>query len=444
MSKHVRWLHEQLAAWVADGVLSSEQAGQIRQRYPELRSSPPWGTIIFAGLGAVVFGLGIILLFAYNWHAIPKSGKLGVIFLSILASHGAGLRLAVRRDWQRPLGEALTLLGTMLYGAGIWLVAQIYHIEEHFPNGFLLWALGALALAWAMPSIAQGILSVVLLCVWGCSEAWGFDRPMHLAPFLILLAVGGLAWRLRSRLLLVFVLAGFNVSILATAGALQGGLVLPVCLNLAVAFVAAGKLCRRFEHFVQGAAVWEFFGWLGFLVSLYLLTFSDLQDDLLNWMTQPQHTQSPRVWVLTYAWGALAAAMLPWVPIVAESAQRGKGRSPAYFTSFEEWLLPLTALWLQLICLTELLQEHSTVAGVFNLVFLALSAAWMSRGCRQGLVQPTVLGSLLFTALAIARYFDLFENLLVRGLVFLAVGGVLFTEGILFMRARRRAREVVS
>jgi uncharacterized membrane protein len=51
-----------------------------------------------------------------------------------------------------------------------------------------------------------------------------------------------------------------------------------------------------------------------------------------------------------------------------------------------------------------------------------------------------VLGSLLFTALAIARYFDLFDSLLVRGLVFLVVGGVLFAEGILFMRARRRAR----
>ena len=41
----------------------------------------------------------------------------------------------------------------MLFGAGIWLVAQVYHIEEHFPDGFLIWGIGALALAWAMPSI---------------------------------------------------------------------------------------------------------------------------------------------------------------------------------------------------------------------------------------------------------------------------------------------------
>lgn len=44
----------------------------------------------------------------------------------------------------------------MLFGAGIWLVAQIYHIEEHYPNGFLIWGLGAMALAWALPSGGSG------------------------------------------------------------------------------------------------------------------------------------------------------------------------------------------------------------------------------------------------------------------------------------------------
>ena len=102
--------------------------------------------------------------------------------------------------------------------------------------------------------------------------------------------------------------------------------------------------------------------------------------------------------------------------------------------------MPLTATLLHLVCVTELYRDGWLAAGCFNLAFLALSAAWMGRGCRGALVQPTVLGSLMFAALAIARYFDLFESLLVRGLVFLVVGGVLFGEGILFLRARRRAR----
>jgi len=42
----------------------------------------------------------------------------------------------------------------------------------------------------------------------------------------------------------------------------------------------------------------------------------------------------------------------------------------------------------------------------------------------------------------VARYFDLFENLVVRGLIFLTVGALLFVEGALFKRARRRAEPV--
>ena len=437
MSKQVRWLREQLQVWVARGVISSGQAEQIRQIYPEPKASAPWGTIIFAGLGAIVFGLGIILLFAYNWHAIPKAGKLAVIFLSIIVAHGAGLRLFAWPDWRRPLGEALTLLGTMLYGSGIWLVAQIYHIDEHFPNGFLIWAVGALALAWAMPSVAQGILTVVLLCIWACSEAWGFDRAMHVAPFLVLLAAGGLSWRLRSVLLLVFVLAGFNITLLATVGALTGKLVVIVWLNAAAAFLAMGKLSRRRQWFAGSESVWEFFGWFGYLASLYLLTFPDFVNHELGWGSPADEKEI--VPILLYAWGWLAVMLLAWLPLAVELARRREARWTA-MKSPEEWLVPLTAILLQVVCVSKLYTEQWMIAGTFNLVFLALAVAWMGRGCRRGLVRPTVMGSLLFAALTIARYFDLFESLFVRGLVFLAVGGVLFAEGILFMRARRLAR----
>lgn len=438
MSQQVRWLREQLKSWVAEGLVSPQQAEQIARRYPEPKAGAPWGTIIFAGLGAIVFGLGVILLFAYNWQAIPKAGKLAIIFLSILASHATGLGLFARQDWRKPLGEALTLLGTMLFGAGIWLVAQIYHIEEHFPNGFLLWAVGALALAWAMPSLAQGILSVVLLCIWSCSETWGFDRTLHIAPWLLLLGVGGLSWHLRSRLLLVFVLLGLNLTFLATVGSIEGELVLPVWLNLAAALLAVGKLAGQRPWLAASEPVWKFFGWLGFLVSLYLLTFGDLVDNVVGWAGSGE--QDIRGTVLIYAWGAFAVALVAWLPLAAELVRRVEARRLALTESPEEWLVPLTVILLHIVCVSQLYREEWLVAGVFNLVFLALAAAWMGRGCRGGLVGPTVLGSLLFTALAIARYFDLFDSLLVRGLVFLAVGGVLFAEGILFMRARRRAR----
>jgi uncharacterized membrane protein len=147
MSNPTRWLFTEIERWTNDKIISEDQAAEIRARYP---ASPPrrsWGLILFSGLGAVVVGLGVILLLAYNWAEIPKFGKLGLVFGSIVAAHSAGLWLRWKPSPNSELGEALSLLGTMLFGAGIWLVAQVYHIDEHFPNGFLFWGLGALALS---------------------------------------------------------------------------------------------------------------------------------------------------------------------------------------------------------------------------------------------------------------------------------------------------------
>ena len=81
------------------------------------------------------------------------------------------------------------------------------------------------------------------------------------------------------------------------------------------------------------------------------------------------------------------------------------------------------------------------MAGVFNLVCLAVATTWMARGCRQAQLRPTILGSMLLACLAAGRYFDLFESLAWRGFVFVMVGALLFTEGMLYTRARRRLRQ---
>ena len=148
MGKYHRWLHNEIAAWLADELIDPRQAEQLRVRYP-LSGGITWSRLIFSIIGAVIFGLGVILFFAYNWAEMPKYLKLGVVFGSLVLAHGLGFRFTTPDKDNRSLGEGLHVLGTMLFGAGIWLVAQIYHIDEHYPNAFLVWGTGALALAWA-------------------------------------------------------------------------------------------------------------------------------------------------------------------------------------------------------------------------------------------------------------------------------------------------------
>lgn len=52
--------------WIAEGIIDRSQAEKILSLYPEEKPSRNWGTAVFTSIGAVIFGLGIILLFAYN------------------------------------------------------------------------------------------------------------------------------------------------------------------------------------------------------------------------------------------------------------------------------------------------------------------------------------------------------------------------------------------
>ena len=83
----------------------------------------------------------MILLFAYNWDAIPRLVKLGLILSVLITTHLVALRLFWNSARFSSIGEALTILGTMFFGGGIWLVAQIYHLDEHYPTAFLIWGM---------------------------------------------------------------------------------------------------------------------------------------------------------------------------------------------------------------------------------------------------------------------------------------------------------------
>lgn len=437
MGKPIRWLHEEIDRWVNSEIITGAQAARLREIYPFPGVATPWGMIIFSGLGAALVGLGVILLFAYNWHAIPRYGKLAVIFGFLAAAHAGNLILIRRPGWQRQLGEALAVLGTMLFGSGIWLIAQIYNINEHFPNGFLIWALGALALGWAVYSIPQGVIAAVLLCIWSCSEAGPFDTPVPWAPLLLCAGVGGLAWRTRSLFLLTLTAIGLYVMLLVNAANAVDAITFGAGLALGVFFVATSMWARHTKAWPSAAPVLQFLGYGGFLIITYILSFSRETHHLLNW-TERSHVLPDLV---CYGWIPFGLAMLAWVGWFAYWLSRRQSEGPPLSP---EWLLlPGALLAAQIFGFSDVAHDDFAVmaGAIFNLVLLALAGVWMARGCRQGLLWPTVTGSLLLVALATARYFDLFESLLARGTVFLFVGVILFVEGFFYRRARRQHSE---
>ncbi len=438
MNKHISWLMAEIDRWKAEGLVSPEQAEQLRKRYdqppgPAAADAVPWGLLVFASAGAIVIGLGVILLFAYNWTEIPKFGKLALVFAALIGAHAGGIRLLARAGWQTKLGEALAALGTMFYGAGIWLVAQIYNIDEHYPNGFLFWALGALAMAWAIRSVANGLLAVILLAVWGCTEAIDFHTPEFWSVVLVAGGLLPLAWQQRSALLLAATLAAIQLLLAVNVVNWGGGAhAFTATLAWAVLLVAAARLTEADRpDFSDGVGVMAFFGFGAFFVCAYLLSFHRAADDLLNWVRE----FSPRPALANaFSWSLFALGLMGWGWIARRSLLQRE-----LTINREDWLLPIALLYCFGIAAMNQRGWGLFVSWSFNLMLLGVAIMWMWRGCQDSRLRPTVLGSLLLGAVVLARYFDLFQSMASRGLAFIVLGGIFIAEAM-FYRKMRQAR----
>ncbi|MBE2215170.1 MAG: DUF2157 domain-containing protein [Opitutaceae bacterium] len=442
MSKEHRWLAAEIDRWVADGVITPEQGAVLRARHPVPAESAAagfsWGLIVFFALGAIVVGLGVVLLFAYNWAFIPKVGKLAIVFGAIVAAHGAGVYFRLKADWRSMLGEGLLVLGTMLFGAGIWLVAQIYNIDEHFPTGFLVWGLGALALAWAIPSIAQAIVATIVLTIWGAVEVLEFGQAVDWATLLMIGGLGTLVWRLRSAVLTAVVLAGLYVHILTNAAHWGGaGTAFVVAMALSTAMIALGTLVRGGSPMPRSAgAVMRFFGLTGFLFCAYVLSFGDVADDVLRSTLRMRESAALET---AYRWTMCALALGAWVAVFGRNARAGRRLGET-----EQWFYPLGLIAVFGMTVAGFYEGEVLLAVIFNLVLLGVSGLWIVRGCREGRLRSVVLGSIILGLLVFARYFDLFDSLAARGLAFLLFGGALFAEGFFYRKMRQTGGETAG
>ena len=372
-----------------------------------------------------MFGLGIILFFAYNWADMHKVTKLALVFGAVLATHGTGFYLSASADAKRSLVESLHVMGTMLFGAGIWLVAQIYHIDEHYPNAFFVWGIGALALAWAMPSVAQGLMAVLLVFLWGSFEVFDFSSPTHWGSWVVLLGVLPLAWMQRSRVLLFFALVAFITLFVFSAGQVEGDLVIAALFYLACLHLAAGRLSTR-SAFPESAPLFSVVGYSVYLVLLYLFSFHEVARELVR-----LNPEGMLEW--SYVIAPLIASLLAWAVLLATGAwQRADG--------IRRWETGLILLAMLLVLIAQFGASRGDVGIVvfaFNLIFLGHCVVMIVRGTGRLNWKQVSLGCVLFSALAFARFLDLFDDLLMRSLFFLALGAGLFLIGNFYSHRKK-------
>jgi uncharacterized membrane protein len=174
--------------WASEGIIDIDQREKILELYKPSAPSREKSInkrlpAIIISLAAVLLCSGIILFYAANWKRMPPGVKLAQVFVMIIGTYAASYYMLAIRKSNIFIGRVLLMVGMVSYGAGIALVAQIFHISANPTNGILAWAIGALAISFVTKEKWGYYLSFALFFIWNIWEISVYGNPNYFFVF---------------------------------------------------------------------------------------------------------------------------------------------------------------------------------------------------------------------------------------------------------------------
>ena len=421
-------LRRELPKWRAEGLVDAASEQQLVARYGLDRKAVDVTTAAIYLLGALLIGGGVISFVAWNWEHIPDALKLALGGAAMLGADLLGYRWWKVTRARPLLGHAIVCLGTLLYGANIGLVAQVFNIHSNWYGGFGAWALGAAVAAWALRSVPNAALAAVLTFVWFCGFVDDHEAWSPLGPWLLAVVLLPLALRTRSRSLFALVV-GLGVAALgvgAGAEAHRGAAVLASLLAGCAALAAWSLACGEESAHSRLAVVARGLGLLGFGVIAYIASFREVAREFSFERLDPGD----------YHWAfAAVPALLSAVAFVVVGWRRTQ--DPGAWV--RDGAVGLTALVGTGLMLAAMLMPRDSVAltAAGNVALVATAAVAVAMSVRDLERGPFWLGTLTLAGVVVTRFFEFDTSLGLKAVVFVASGVAVILVGIAFERRLR-------
>jgi len=450
-----RKLRDELALWRAEGLVAPDQADALAARYRLADLAKESSSTLLLSLyivGALLVAGGVVSFVAANWDGLPAAPKVVLIVLAMLVCHGGGFYLWKIRETHPWLGHALIVLGTLVFGANLGLMAQIFNIHSNVYNGVAAWAVGAMAVAYAVGSVPNAFIAVVLSFVWLCGAEGPADWIAHIDwisvyyPLVAAAVFIPFAYRRRSAVITAMALAVIALGMIVGAPHGRGmdwRVVVLAAVGSGSLYVAAGLLAIRREALRRMGIAAAIVGVIVMGLGAYSLSFLDVVYELRDSGLGPFGS----LWFVSA--GVAAVASIPLWVVYALGWRRTGPLRPLGLGLLAAVLLMAAASGLGLLVPRANSVECPTpvdiaVAVLANAAVLAMAAGLLTGAMASVDRRLFWPGVLLLVLLVVSRFFEYESNLMWKAAAFLACGLGIIGGGLKFesyLRRRRSADE---
>lgn len=410
-------------------VISSETADKIRDYYRQKGSqSTNRLFVVFGVLGAILIGLGIILIIAHNWDELSRGTKTFFAMFPLLIGQIFCGYTILKKEESMAWRESSASFLFFAVGACISLVSQIYNIPGNLGGYLLIWMLLCLPLIYLMNSSMVSLLYIVGITVYACETCyWSYPASESYNYWLLLLAILPYYSRLFKKEpdsnFLTFhhwlIPLSLVISLGIVAHQYEELMFIPYISLLSLYYMVGnhelffGKRSRSNGYKIIGS--------LGTICILLILSFDEYWEKLRN-----DSYNLDEVIVSPEFFAAFIITLLAGLLFF----NRQKERSLSDLKPIE----PVFILFV-IIFLIGMFSAISVV--LINLIVFGIGLLTIRNGANENHLGILNFGLLIITALVMCRFFDTDISFVTRGILFVSVGVGFFATNYNMLKKRK-------
>lgn len=418
-----------IAELVKSEIISRETAEKIENYYKQKGGqSQSRLFVIFGILGAILVGLGVLLIIAHNWDELPKVWKTFFAFLPLIIGQALCFFTLTKKADSIALREGAAAFLFFAVGGSISIVAQIYNISGDLSGFLLTWMVLCLPLIYVMQSSVASLLYLVGITYYaGETSYWTYPSSESYYYWLLLLLALPHYYSLYKRNpesnFIIFHNWLFPLSVTITLGTVAKS-------NEELLFVAYMSLFGLF--YLIGNSVFfqnQKSKSNGYLTLGALGTISILLALSFDWFWEKLQKENLFFNLVITSPEFIASSILTLLAVLVFIRQ---GKRKLFDVS-----KPMDYAFLLFVIIFIIGMYFYIAVFLVNLLVLTIGVLTIRRGAKENHLGILNYGLLIMMTLSVCKFFDSDLSFVTRGLLFVTAGIGFFVANYRMLKRRK-------